>query len=151
MKRPADSGSTLQSNHKLTNAKYNYFNKLKARRRLTSSPKWRYCIWCYALQGNGSVGKWLVYLTAQHMVSQLQALAHGSVFSTITRQTFDAISLSVPSAKINEAFDMAVAHLQKLNGSESVDLSAIRSLLVPKLMSREITVRDAEQKMGEII
>jgi type I restriction enzyme S subunit len=109
---------------------------------------------CYALRGKGLIGNWLVYLTAQHMVSQLQALAHGSVFSTITRQTFDAISLALPDNEINQAFDTAVAHLfeqQKLNGFESVTLRATRDFLLPKLMSGEIKVKDAEEKIGETV
>jgi type I restriction enzyme S subunit len=109
---------------------------------------------CYALKGKGSVGDWQVYLTAQHMVSQLQALAHGSVFSTITRQTFDAIPLFVPNDEINQAFDKTVAHLferQKLNGSESVTLNSTLDLLLPKLMAGEIKFKDAEKQIGEVI
>src|SRR5690606_24770360 len=41
---------------------------------------------CYALKGKDGYGNYFVFLAAQHMVQQLKAMAHGSVFSTITRQ-----------------------------------------------------------------
>jgi type I restriction enzyme S subunit len=46
---------------------------------------------CYGLRQQCDVGDCFVFLAAQNMVSRLQSMAHGSVFSTITRQTFDAL------------------------------------------------------------
>ena len=77
---------------------------------------------CYALKGKEPVGNWLVYLTAQHMVTQLRALAHGSVFSTITRQTFDAVSLAMATPETVQRFGDTVGPLfdrQKANSAES--------------------------------
>src|SRR5690606_19174113 len=46
---------------------------------------------CYALRSARGDHPYFVYLTASRAVEQLRAMAHGSVFSTITRQTFDAL------------------------------------------------------------
>ncbi len=102
---------------------------------------------CYGLQGAGEVGDCFTYLAAQHMVSRLQAMAHGSVFSTITRATFDSLLLPKPSGEIFSAFDAAVSpHFAKMkaNGNETRTLAQTRDLLLPKLMSGEIRVREAE-------
>ena len=107
---------------------------------------------CYGLKGKGPVGDWLVFLTAQHMVNQLQALAHGSVFSTITRQTFDAISLAIGNPETLQIFDDSVGplfELQKANSAEARTLSATRDLLLPKLMSGQVRVKDAERLAKE--
>src|SRR5690625_6476464 len=63
---------------------------------------------CYGLRGTGSAGDYFVYLTAQQMVDQLKSMAHGSVFSTITRQTFEAIHRPVPSPTALAAFERLV-------------------------------------------
>ncbi len=46
---------------------------------------------CYRLRGAGSVGDYGTYPLVQNRVSQLQAMAHGSVFSTITEQMFASL------------------------------------------------------------
>lgn len=102
---------------------------------------------CYGLQGEGSVGDCFTYLAAQHMVSRLQAMAHGSVFSTITRATFQSLNLAKPKDHVFEAFKRAAQPLfekMKANGKESRTLAQTRDLLLPKLMSGEVRVGEAE-------
>jgi type I restriction enzyme S subunit len=106
---------------------------------------------CYALSGAGSVGDCATYLIAQNMVSQLQTMAHGSVFSTITRQTFDALSLPMPPPSILTAFEDAVSPLFEMilaNVNESQTLAQTRDLLLPRLMSGELRVQDLPEIMG---
>lgn len=107
---------------------------------------------CYALKGKGPIGNSLVYLTAQHMVTQLQALAHGSVFSTITRQTFDAVYLTMANPEVIRSFEDVVGPFferQKANSAESRTIATTREYLLPKLMSGKVRVRDAEKLVGE--
>ena len=103
---------------------------------------------CYGLRGTGAVGDCATYLIAQNMVSQLQAMAHGSVFSTITRQTFEALSLPMPDARVLAAFEDAVAPLfEKIlaNVIESRTFAQTRDLLLPRLMSGDLRVAEAER------
>jgi len=103
---------------------------------------------CYGLSGTRPVGDCVTYLIAQNMVSQLQAMAHGSVFSTITRQTFDALSLPMPSPRVLSAFEDAVSLLFEMilaNVNESRTLAQTRDLLLPRLMSGELRVAEADQ------
>jgi type I restriction enzyme S subunit len=106
---------------------------------------------CYGLRGTGAVGDYATYLIARNMVSQLQARAHGSVFSTITRQTFESLSLPMPSQDVLSAFEDAVAPLfDKIlaNVNEVRTLAQTRDLLLPKLMSGEVRVKNAEKLAG---
>jgi type I restriction enzyme S subunit len=103
---------------------------------------------CYALCGKNGVGENFVFLAAQHLVNRLQSLAHGSVFSTITRQTFDALTLAMAETSTMSVFEASVAGFfakMKMNSRETLTLAATCDLLLPKLMSGEIRVKDAEK------
>lgn len=103
---------------------------------------------CYGLRGTGSAGEYFVYLTAQQMVDQLKSMAHGSVFSTITRQTFEAIQRPVPSPTALAAFERLVTGwFDSIFSSveESRTLAQLRDTLLPKLISGELRIADAEK------
>jgi type I restriction enzyme, S subunit len=103
---------------------------------------------CYGLLGTGSAGDYFVYLTAQQMVDQLKSMAHGSVFSTITRQTFEAIQRPFPPAAVLTAFEALVTEWFNSNLSsvkESRTLSQLRDSLLPKLISGELRIAEAER------
>jgi len=98
---------------------------------------------CYALVGTDGVGSTLVFLAAQHAVLTLKTMSHGSVFSTITRDTFQSINMAKPGVAVLRAFDSATAPLFaqiKANVLESRTLAETRDMLLPKLMSGEIRV-----------
>ncbi len=101
---------------------------------------------CYGLRGTGSAGDYFVYLAAQQMVDQLKSMAHGSVFSTITRQTFEAIQRPVPPPAVLTEFESLVsgwfdAILSSVE--ESSTLAQLRDTLLPKLISGELRIADA--------
>lgn len=105
---------------------------------------------CYALKGKGGAGDYFVHLSAQRMVEQLKSMAHGSVFSTITRQTFDAIRVALPTARTFPEFEEKVSPLfDAILGSvnQSRTLVQLRDTLLPKLISGELPVREAERFM----
>ena len=105
---------------------------------------------CYGLRGRGSVGDFTTYLVAQNMVRHLQAMAHGSVFSTITRKTFESVSLVMPDAKVLGEFESRLEPMFckiLANINESRTLTGLRDLLLPRLMSGEVRVRDAETEI----
>lgn len=101
---------------------------------------------CYGLKHTDITGDYFVFLAAQRMVSQLKAMAHGSVFSTITRKTFESISLAMPAPELLAQFEQQVEPLFQriyLNVTETNTLAQMRDLLLPKLMSGEIQLKDA--------
>ena len=103
---------------------------------------------CYGLRGKNGVGDYFVFLTAQRMVEQLRSMAHGSVFSTITRQTFDAIRIPNPPENLLAEFEQTVsAYFEEIlmNVRQSQTLAHLRDSLLPKLISGELRVKDAER------
>lgn len=108
---------------------------------------------CYALQGKNDSGCYFVFLSAQCMVEQLKAMAHGSVFSTITRQTFEAIRAVIPPQMLLQQFEKTAACLLDPilgNVNESSSLTQLRDTLLPKLISGELRVPDADRFMARI-
>lgn len=69
-------------------------------------------------------------------------------------EALEHFDVTVPEAKISTAFGDAVNPLFqriKANSEESEILAAVRDLLLPKLMSGEIRVKEAEQMVGGAI
>ncbi|WP_295693083.1 restriction endonuclease subunit S [uncultured Maricaulis sp.] len=104
---------------------------------------------CYALRPKEPVGERFVFLATGQLVERLQAMAHGSVFSTITRNTFSSLSFAGAEERCYSAFEGITAPLFakiKANGQENQTLAEMRDLLLPKLMSGDIRLKDAEKK-----
>jgi type I restriction enzyme S subunit len=106
---------------------------------------------CYALASNNGHPVWL-HLVFGTLVERLLNAAHGSVFDTITTTTLQSVSVPDPGklllnaceAVVRPFYDKALA-----NSEECSTLASLRDLLLPKLMSGEIRVKDAEKMVGE--
>jgi type I restriction enzyme, S subunit len=107
---------------------------------------------CYGLRGVNGFGSAFVFLAAKRMVSQLRAMAHGSVFSTITRRTFENLALADCGMKKAREFEGNVAPLFdriKANVFHSCALAETRDYLLPKLMCGTVRVTEAERIAAE--
>ena len=96
---------------------------------------------CYGLRPSSDVGDYFVFLTAHNLVDRLQAMAHGSVFSTITRQTIEAVSVAVAPRAVHLAFEATVRPFFskiKVNVEEARILAQVRDVLLPRLVSGEV-------------
>ncbi len=109
---------------------------------------------CYGLRGQyGALGFFNYYVTSE-IVASLQQHAHGSVFDTITRDTLASVSAVIPTAELIEHFEMRVSHsLERIRACllESRTLAALRDILLPKLISGEIRVHNAEPLIDEVL
>lgn len=105
---------------------------------------------CYALVS--TVGTpFALYSQLRAEMEGLVLAAHGSVFDTITTSTFAASKVVIPDRRLLDAFDHACRplFLRILSGSnETRSLAALRDALLPKLLSGELRIPDAE-KMAE--
>jgi type I restriction enzyme, S subunit len=102
---------------------------------------------CYGLRGI-EAGSDFTYDATRNLISILRQRRHGSVFDTITRDTLAVVNFIAPPKAILEAFEqVADPFLQRIksNLSESCTLSGLRDTLVPKLISGELRVKDAER------
>jgi type I restriction enzyme S subunit len=88
------------------------------------------------------------YFTARTLVAELQRRAHGSVFDTINRETLSGFSMLMPPIEVITKFEATVRPTLeriKLSLRESRSLVDIRDALLPKLISGELRVPDAER------
>ncbi len=103
---------------------------------------------CYGLQGRAGAHGFFNYFSTRELVARLQQHAHGSVFDTITRDTLAGVSVATPAAALIEEFEKRVApSLQRIRAGllEARTLAALRDTLLPKLISGELRVKDAER------
>lgn len=103
---------------------------------------------CYALATRGNRPFWVNCVFAS-LVESIVHGAHGSVFDTITTRTIQTAMTVIPSEAVLDLFEGSVGPLFMRalgNHEESRSLAQIRDLLLPKLMSGEIRVKDAEKR-----
>ena len=98
---------------------------------------------CYALVGKDHLSQRFVYSAMGAGVDALRQQAVGAVFDAIVVDTFKRIKLMVPPASMLRLFDEAVTpvfdQVENL-ASQNQKLRAARDLLLPRLMSGELTV-----------
>jgi len=103
---------------------------------------------CYALASTSGT-PFALYCQLRHSIDDLVHTAHGSVFDTITTNTFANANVILPTTPILQAFEKAVSPLFQrmlVNTEESRTLAALRDVLLPKLLSGEIRVKDPTGK-----
>jgi type I restriction enzyme S subunit len=103
---------------------------------------------CYGLRGKQGIADYFVYFTVRRNVADLQRKGHGSVFNTITRDTFKSIRVPAVVAKLTRVFaDRVSACMERVlvNVEQSCTLAAARDALLPKLLSGQIRVPAADR------
>ncbi len=80
--------------------------------------------------------------------------ANGSTFLEISKSNFRPIPLSAPASPVLDAFATLADPLHRrivANARESATLAALRDTLLPKLISGEVRVPQAERFVGEVL
>lgn len=98
---------------------------------------------CYALRSSEGDRPFFTFLAAANLVEVLKGMAHGSVFSTITRQTFDGVQFADAGPATMDAFETTVAPLfDRIRAAvnENRTLAETRDYLLPRLMSGAVRV-----------
>ena len=101
---------------------------------------------CYGVSGKEGVSNTFVYYSVFLSVSELQSKGHGSVFNTITGDTFKSINLAFSGGRLTREFDDLVnPYFEKIleNSLQAKTLSKLRDTLLPQLMSGELRIPDA--------
>lgn len=105
---------------------------------------------CYAAVPKAGYSAYFNYFAIRHVIEDLKTKSHGSVFSTITRQTFDSTIITLPPPILAKAYDHLTGPLMnriKLHLEQSRTLAALRDALLPKLISGELRMADAEKRI----
>ena len=106
---------------------------------------------CYGLRGAGGYGDFFTYWLVRRTVDELRSRTHGTIFDTITRQTFALVDLPLPPARIAEAFESTVTPIMERilsNLRQTSAVAALRDALLPKLVSGELRMNGLESASG---
>jgi type I restriction enzyme S subunit len=90
---------------------------------------------------------------AESAQEEIVGRANGSTFLEISKSNFRPIRVIVPPAAVLSAFDRIVRPLYDrivLNERASRTLAALRDTLLPKLISGELRVKDAEKLTARV-
>lgn len=107
---------------------------------------------CYGLRRNAANQPAMTYYSAAFLVSSLRQWSHGSVFPTITTNTLRSMKTVEPPAALTAIFErICQPLLNRIKSSvlESRNLTSLRDTLLPKLISGELRVPDAEKLLLE--
>lgn len=94
-----------------------------------------------------------VLLWSYENLDLIKGISGGSTFAEISKRVFRPIPVIVPSDVILAAFDEVARPLYDrivANTKEAESLAKMRDLLLPKLMSGEIRIRDAEKQVEAV-
>jgi type I restriction enzyme S subunit len=108
-------------------------------------------VWSYR---DGPLTNHYVLHWARVTMEQIKGRAGGTTFQEISKKNFRPIPVLVPSREVLAAFEAQVAPLYNkisANLRQSATLAAIRDILLPKLLSGEIRVREAEEIVEETL
>lgn len=97
---------------------------------------------CYAIRGSGYPA-FFTYFNLKTRIAELQQQTHGTVFDTITRNTFSNLETILPSSQIAQCYDDFIAPiLERIRNNvlESRTLAETRDALLPRLVSGEVRV-----------
>ncbi|OAT48017.1 restriction endonuclease subunit S [Providencia heimbachae] len=107
---------------------------------------------CYGIVGKNGVHDYFIYYLIRHSVSHLQQRSHGSVFSTITRDTFSSFNFIFSGQLIANAFGETISFwFEKIdrNNQQNYILQNLRNTLLPKLISGELSLNDIKIDIPE--
>ena len=104
---------------------------------------------CYGLRGKAG-DSYFTYFSTTRLVQQLQQRAHGSVFDTITQETFSGVNLAYPAREVIAAFDDSVEPLMsriRENLQQAQTLSTLRDTLLSRLISGQLRLPEAQAEL----
>lgn len=105
---------------------------------------------CYALRGKSGYPQTFVYGLACQAASAFQQMAHGAVFDTIIKDTFDRYKMHLPPVSLAHNYDTVVRPMYEtilIHLMQIQTLRTARDLLLPKLISGEIDVSGAKRDL----
>ena len=106
---------------------------------------------CYGIRGAGGYGDFFTYWLVRGTVEELRSRTHGTIFDTITRQTFALVNSALPPVSVADAFESMVQPIMERilsNLHQCGAIAALRDTLLPKLVSGQLRVDGPEPASG---
>lgn len=107
---------------------------------------------CYALVGKGYPQHFLFGFT-QWASARLQAMSNGAVFDTIIVDTFRKLQLPIPPVALAWAYEEKATPILEMSRVVSASIKrlvASRDLLLPRLISGQLSVAEAERHLEKV-
>ena len=101
---------------------------------------------CYGMKGDSGYDQYFTYYLLKNAIAELQQYAYGSVFDTITTETFKALTVCFPPVNVGTTFNRLIEPIMlamKGQVEEVMRLQSMRDSMLPKLLSGELRVGDA--------
>ena len=101
---------------------------------------------CYGLRGLAD-DSYFTYFSTKRLVEQLKQRAHGSVFDTITQESFAGVLVCFPNKSAIAAFEESVVSLLlriRKNLMQAQTLATLRDTLLPRLISGALRLDEAK-------
>jgi type I restriction enzyme S subunit len=92
--------------------------------------------------------RWWLFHEMRARVDEMHSLANGSTFLELSRKNFKAMLIRLPADETLQQFSSTVGPLHRRAAqasSENSTLNDLRDTLLPKLMSGQLRVKDAER------
>jgi type I restriction enzyme S subunit len=109
---------------------------------------------CSALLPKTGIGTHVLFETLRAIRPELQNIAVGAAQQNISQSVLRTFPVVVPPATIALKFHEVAGHLHRAKVSkmrENIKLSELRDTLLPRLMSGELRVKDAEQLVSDVV
>lgn len=103
---------------------------------------------CYGIRGKSGYSEYFIHFLLRRAIADFQQQTHGTVFDTITRETFDDVNIIAPPELLAQKFDEINSLNLKMirsNLSESRTLERIRNKILPKLVSGVMRIPHVEK------
>lgn len=100
---------------------------------------------CYGVIGKNNISDEYVYFQLKNAAQTLQQMGHGSVFNTITRDTFKNIKVPFCNEELTNSYSLLVKnYFSRIldNNYQNIALTNLRDTLLPKLISGELSLED---------
>lgn len=107
---------------------------------------------CYALKSRDDLPFFANCLFMTEVLG-ITLAAHGSVFDTITTKTLQASTVVTPPVELARSFEAIVSPMFMKNlelSKENQTLANLRDTLLPRLMSGELRVGDAQEQVEDV-
>jgi type I restriction enzyme S subunit len=107
-----------------------------------------------ALRETDRISSVEAYFWVQSNMDAILANANGSTFQEISKKNFRPLPCVVAPDPVRSAFrDLAGTWFDRVAGlcAESMNLAALRDALLPRLMSGELRIREAEKEIEEFV
>ncbi|MFC1547713.1 restriction endonuclease subunit S [Candidatus Neomarinimicrobiota bacterium] len=101
-----------------------------------------------AMVCESTLSNYYIFSWAHHNLEMIKANANGSTFMEISKRNFRPLPIIDPGQDLAQMFNTSVANLYEkivLNLRQSLTLTSLRDTLLPKLMSGELRVGEAEE------